>query len=72
MTTRGTYEKFSADEKARVAKRAVEYVVLSIVRHFAKIKFGQDQVWPDRRRTTDSTSKDSTILTSAQYNYLIL
>ena len=40
QATRGTYEKFSADEKARVAKRAAEYGVLSTVRHFAKI-------WPD-------------------------
>ena len=39
--TRGTYEKFSSDEKARVAKRAAEHGVLSTVRHFAKI-------WPDR------------------------
>ena len=39
--TRGTYEKFSADEKARVAKRAAEYGVLSTVRHFSKI-------WPER------------------------
>ena len=62
-TTRGTYEKFSADEKARVAKRAAGYGVLSTIRHFAR---------PDRHRTTDSTSKDSTILTSVQYNYLIL
>ena len=39
--TQGTYEKFSADEKVRVAKSAAEYGVLSTVRHFAKI-------WPDR------------------------
>ena len=39
--TRGTYEKFSANEKARVAKRTAEYGVLSTVRHFAKI-------WPER------------------------
>ena len=39
--TRGTYEKFLADEKARVAKRTAEYGVLSTVRHFAKI-------WPER------------------------
>ena len=39
-TMQGTYEKFSADEKARVAKSAAEYGVLSTVRHFAKI-------WPD-------------------------
>ena len=45
-TTRGTYEKFSADEKTRVAKRAAEYGVLSTVRHFAKIKFGQIIVAP--------------------------
>ena len=45
-TTRGMYEKFSADEKARVAKRAAEYGVLSTVRHFAKIKFGQIVVAP--------------------------
>ena len=30
-TTRGTYEKFSADKKARVAKCAAEYGVLSTV-----------------------------------------
>ena len=41
QTTRGTYEKFSADEKARVAKHTAEYGVLSTIRHFAKI-------WPDR------------------------
>ena len=41
VTTRGTYEKFPVDEKARVAKRTAEYGVLSTVRHFAKI-------WPDR------------------------
>ena len=35
--TRGTCEKFSADEKALVIKRAAEYGVLSTVRHFAKI-----------------------------------
>ena len=35
--TRGPYEKFSADEKARVAKHAAEYGVLSTVRHFSKI-----------------------------------
>ena len=40
-TTRGTYEKFSPDEKARVAKRAAEHGALSTVQHFAKI-------WPDR------------------------
>ena len=34
-TKRGTYEK------ARVAKRASGYGVLSTVRHFSKIKFGQ-------------------------------
>ena len=45
-TTRGMYEKFSADEKARVAKHAAEYGVLSTVRHFAKIKFGQIVVAP--------------------------
>jgi len=39
--TRGTYEKFSSDEKARVAKCTAEHGVLSTVRHFAKI-------WPDR------------------------
>ena len=38
--TPGMYEKFSADEKARVAKRAAEYGVFSTVRHLAKI-------WPD-------------------------
>ena len=34
---RGPYENFSADEKARVAKRTAEYGVLSTVRHFSKI-----------------------------------
>ena len=41
QATRGTYENFPADEKARVATRAAEYGVLSTVRHVAKI-------WPDR------------------------
>ena len=40
-TTQGMYEKFSSDEKARVAKHAAEHGVLSTVRHYAKI-------WPDR------------------------
>ena len=31
QVTRGMYEKFSADKKARVAKRAAEYGVLSTV-----------------------------------------
>ena len=40
MVMWGTYEKYSADKKARVAKHAAEYGVLSTVQHFAKI-------WPD-------------------------
>ena len=37
---RGTWKKFSSDEKARVAKHTAEHGVLSTVRNFAKI-------WPD-------------------------
>ena len=39
-TTQGTYEKFSSDEKARVAKCTAEHGVLSTIWHYAKI-------WPD-------------------------
>ena len=46
--TRGTYEKFSADEEPRVAKRAAEYGVLSTVLHFAKI-------WPPDRPLKEGT-----------------
>ena len=34
---RGEYEKFSADEKARVGKRAAEHSVLATICHFSKV-----------------------------------
>ena len=42
--TEGTYVKFSADEKARVAKLTAEYGVFSTVRRFTKIVIGQIKV----------------------------
>ena len=40
--TQDKYKKFSADEKARVAKLAAEYGVFSTVQNFNKIC-----IWPD-------------------------
>ena len=40
--TQGKYEKFSAEEKARVAKLVAEYGVFSTVQNFNKICN-----WPD-------------------------
>ena len=36
-SVRGAYEKFSADEKATIGKRAAEHGVLATIRHFSKI-----------------------------------
>ena len=40
-SVRGAYEKFSADEKAAIGKRAAEHSVSATIRHFSKI-------YPDR------------------------
>ena len=40
-SSRGRYEVFSSDEKAKIGKRAAEYGVLASIRHFSKI-------YPDR------------------------
>ena len=37
----GKYEKFSADEKASVAKLTAEYGVFSTVQHFTMFAIGQ-------------------------------
>lgn len=35
-SSRGKYEIFSPDEKAKIWKRAAEFGVLAIIRHFSK------------------------------------
>ena len=91
--TQGTYKRFSANEKASLAKLRAKYGVFLTIYHFTKICNGPN--CPLKEATflvdklnvmlfkcsgpyilvniasshKDSTSKESTILASAIYNY---